>query len=328
MKKGMRVLLKIVAIPVGYALLLRFMFGIESWHELYSVMSVSFLFCLPTIVGFLTVFFASERMVRKKSSRFMLPWIPIAAFSFITLLFEIEGWACWLMVLPLFLVAASIGGLIGGYFKFRKARNNRVYVSAFVLLPVLASPLESMFENHPVTYKAYTCIDIQSSSEKIWENVTRVRAIPVEDDTGWLTGFLGFPRPVNAELNYEGVGAYRRAVFTGGLVFHETVLEYEHRKRMFFTIKAFPHEIPSTTMDEHVVIGGEYFDVLNGTYELEDKGDGWYRLHLYSHFQLNTNFNFYAGVWATWIMEDIQDNILKVVRKRAEDENYANNWWS
>ena len=89
---------------------------------------------------------------------------------------------------------------------------------------------------------------------------------------------------------------------------------------MVFTIKANPHEIPSTTMDKHVVIGGNYFDVLTGTYELEKLAENKYRLHLYSHFKMNTTFNFYAGLWGKWIMKDIQNNILQVEKKRAEME--------
>ena len=185
-------------------------------------------------------------------------------------------------------------------------------------IPLLMAPLENFVGSIPGTYKAYTYIDIQAPADKIWSNVTRVREIPQEQDKGWLTRTLGFPRPVKAELNYEGVGAYREARFTNGLVFHETVSEYQHQKKMVFSIKAYPHEIPSTTMDEHVVIGGKYFDVLNGTYELEKLNANTHRLHLYSHFKLTTTFNFYASWWARWIMEDIQNNILQVEKQRAE----------
>ena len=109
-------------------------------------------------------------------------------------------------------------------------------------------------------------------------------------------------------------------MFTNGLVFHETVSEYVDRKKMVFSIKAYPYEIPSATMDEHVVIGGQYFDVLNGTYELEKLNDTTYRLNLYSHYKLTTTFNFYASWWAKWIMKDIQNNILQVEKRRAERE--------
>lgn len=318
MNKTLRRSLIVIGIPTAYAIILRLLFGVDTWRDLYSVMSISFLFCLPTIVGALTVYLSSDDFAQKIAYRFFAPWIPILFFFFLTLIFSLEGWACWLMVLPLFLLAASVGGLIGGYLKLRK-KNNNTYISILTLLPLCLSPIENMIGAIPGTYKAYTCIDIHSTPDKIWNNVTRVKEIPEEQDKGWLTRSLGFPRPVKAELNFLGVGASREAIFTNGLVFHETVTAYSDKKKMAFTIKAYPYEIPSTTMDEHVVIGGQYFDVLNGVYELEKLNDNTYRLHLYSHFKLKTTFNFYASWWAKWIMKDIQNNILQVEKKRAEE---------
>ena len=299
-------------------MILRAFFGVATWNEIFNMMSKSFLFLLPSTVGALTVYFSNTENVKKLSYRILVPWIPIFAFFIITLAFAIEGWPCLLMILPVFLLAASIGGLIGGYFKLKK-RDNKIYVSILTLLPLFISPIENWIGANTHSYKAYTYIDINASADKIWSNVTRVREISKEQDKGWLTKSLGFPRPVKAELNFEGVGAYREAKFTNGLVFHETVSEYVDKKKMVFSIKAYPYEIPSTTMDEHVVIGGQYFDVLNGTYELEKLNDKTYRLHLYSHFKLTTTFNFYASWWASWIMKDIQNNILQVVRQRAEE---------
>ncbi len=318
-KNKLITLVKIIAIPTGYAIFLRLFFGVATWKDLFSVMSLTFLVCLPTTVGILTIYFSNIDKARKRAYQILMPWIPIFLFFFITLALAIEGWACWMMILPFFLIAASIGGLIGGYFKLKKSES-KVYISVLVLLPLFISPIENWIGAIPGTYEAYTFIDIKSPADKIWENVTRVKEIKVEQDKGWLTRTLGFPRPVKAELNFEGVGASREAIFTNGLVFHETVLEYIDKKKMVFTIKAYAHEIPSATMDEHVVIGGEYFDVLTGTYELEKLNETTYRLHLYSHFKLTTTFNFYASWWARWIMKDIQNNILQVEKYRAEKE--------
>lgn len=58
---------------------------------------------------------------------------------------------------------------------------------------------------------------------------------------------------------------------------------------------------------------------LNGTYELKQLNETTYRLYLYSHFKINTSFNFYAGIWAKWIMSDIQNNILQIEKQRAEE---------
>jgi len=63
----------------------------------------------------------------------------------------------------------------------------------------------------------------------------RVRTINKDEDKGWFANALGFPRPIKAELNYEGVGAFRKAIFDKGLVFNETVLNYDPQKKMVFS---------------------------------------------------------------------------------------------
>ncbi|HMR20291.1 MAG TPA: hypothetical protein PKA53_13390 [Sphingobacterium sp.] len=308
--------ISIFGIPVLYALLLRGLFGISDAGSLFSVMTISFLFFGPMVMGILTTYFADEKDRKSKGYIFFAPWLPLFIFFVVTILLKIEGWACWVMVFPIFMIAASLGGYIGAHLK--QQNGNKTYISILMLIPVLLSPLENSIKTNPQIFKAYTHIDINATPDKIWDQVTRVASIDEKDDTGWLTRALGFPRPLHAELNYDGVGAYRKAVFTNGLVFHETVTAYAHQKMMTFTIKANPHEIPSTTLDEHVAVGGQFFDVLNGTYELERIGNKKYRLHLYSHFVLKTTFNFYAGIWAKWIMKDIQNNILRIEKKRAE----------
>jgi hypothetical protein len=313
---SLKTIAKIFLLPTAYALLLRLLFC-DTISDVLSVMSVTFLFCLPFITGALTVYFSPVEKVRRFSYRMCAPWIPVFLFFVITLICSIEGFACWIMILPLFMIGASIGGLIGGYYKLKK-KDNKVYVSLLVLLPFLMAPVEHWIGAIPGTYTAYTYIDIHAPADVIWNNITRVKEIPASKDKGWLTRTLGFPRPVRAELNYNGVGAHREAVFTNGLVFHEDVTAYIEQQKMVFSIKANPHEIPSTTMDEHVVIGGAYFDVLNGTYELQRLNENTYRLHLYSHFKLKTTFNFYASWWARWIMQDIQNNILQIEKERSE----------
>ena len=221
--------------------------------------------------------------------------------------------------MPIFLLFASLGGLTARYFRLRKSkRANNLQLSLAVLLPFVLSPVEQLIGSIPGFYKADTYIDIQAPKERIWSHVTRVSEIKPNEDRSVLTKLLQLPRPIRAELNYNGVGAERAAIFAGGLIFNEKVIEYEDQKLMKFSIKANTFEIPSTTFDNHILIGGDYFDVLQGTYELEPLGENKFRLHLYSEFKLSTTFNFYASIWGLWIMKDIQNNILQVVKKRSE----------
>lgn len=298
----------------------RFVFVIERFKEWYDVMSWAFLVFIPLGMGILTTWLAEEKLIRKKRYRMLLPWASVLLFATVTFAFDAEGWACWVMALPFFMAFSAIGGFIGAWFRLRRIKNDKTYVSLLVLAPFFLSPIEQAVTLIPGQYKAYTVIDIAAPKEKIWPHVTRVRAIDEQEDKGWFTRFLGFPRPIKAELNFEGVGAHRKAIFDKGLVFDEYVTRYDHLNNMTFSIKANPHEIPAATMDEHIVIGGRYFDVLDGTYELEVLNDSTCRLHLYSHFRMSTTFNCYASIWGKWIMQDIQDNILQIIKKRSESQ--------
>lgn len=311
--------LKFIGIPLLVAFVIKYFFGVADWKSLFGVMTITFFISLPYIVGVLAIYFSKEEKVVKLAYRIFMPWIPIFLFFIITLVFSIEGWACWIMILPIFLIFASLGGLTAGYYKMKKSRGaNHVHISLAVLLPFFIAPIEHLIGTIPGFYEAYTYIDIDSSKEKIWSNVTKVSEISLGEDKGRITNFLQIPRPIKAELDFEGVGASRKAIFSGGLVFDEKVLKYEHQQLMNFSIKANTFEIPSTTFDEHILIGGEFFDVLQGTYRLENIGPNKYRLHLVSEFKLNTTFNFYASIWGRLIMKDIQENILKIIKARSE----------
>jgi hypothetical protein len=311
--------LVIIGVPIVAALIVRYIFGVREWNALFSLMSLTFFLSLPYLIGVLTIYLSDVEKVKSRRYSLFIPWLPIIGFIIVTLVFSIEGWACWIMVLPMFFLFASLGGLTARYFRLNKSNKaNNLHLSLAALLPFFLGPMEKAIGEIPGFYKAYTYIDIEAPKDRIWDNVTRVRAIKEDEDQGQLTNFLQIPRPIKAELDFEGVGAKREAIFDGGLIFNETVLKYEHEKMMSFSIKANTYEIPSTTFDEHILIGGEFFDVLEGTYELEKLGQEKYRLHLYSEFKMTTTFNFYASFWGELIMKDIQENILQIIKKRSE----------
>lgn len=145
MKRSWRPWIIRISIPVIYALLMRFLFGIDRSRDLMVVMSWSFLVAVPFAVGYLTVALSPIERVRKLSYRILAPWVPIFAFLAVTLVLSIEGWACWLMILPVFLVLATIGGLLAGRRRIRRAdKPNRLQISLVVLLPLFLSPMERL----------------------------------------------------------------------------------------------------------------------------------------------------------------------------------------
>jgi hypothetical protein len=106
------------------------------------------------------------------------------------------------------------------------------------------------------------------------------------------------------------------------LRFRETVTIWEPNHRLSFTIKADTEHIPPATLDRHATIGGPYFDVLSGEYQIEEIGAGQVVLHLTSRERLSTDFNGYAGFWTDAVMSSIQRSILRVIKNRCDVENF------
>src|SRR5258708_7389603 len=189
----------------------------------------------------------------------------------------------------------------------KNSRGRKVpFVVFFALAPLISSAIETRLPLRQAMRTVETQITINAQPHAIWQNIERVREIkPEEQRTGFFHR-LGFPRPVEATLSQEGIGGVRHATFERGVLFVETINKWEMDKELAFSIKADTKSIPPTTLDEHVTIGGPYFDVLNGEYRIEPTADGKVILHLSSQHRLSTRFNIYAGLWTDYIMRDIQ----------------------
>ena len=108
----------------------------------------------------------------------------------------------------------------------------------------------------------------------------------------------------------------RHATFERGVEFLERVTTWDEPRDLGFDIAA--GTIPATGLDEHVTVGGKYFDVLEGHYHIEPLANGDMRLHLTSTHRLSTSFNVYAHLWTDFIMSDTQRYILAIIKRRCE----------
>jgi hypothetical protein len=156
----------------------------------------------------------------------------------------------------------------------------------------------------------------------VWNEIVEVPTIQPAEQHPALFTRLGFPRPVSATLSRPGVGGVRRARFEGGVLFLERVTDWVPERLLRFSIAAQTDSIPPATLDRHVTIGGPYFDVLAGRYDIRPRPGGGVVLDLTSELRVSTHFNAYASPWADAIMRSIQRNILQIIRTRAEAKDF------
>lgn len=283
------------------------------------VMTYSFLTLGPFAIGYLVVAVAEAVRPRPIWTHFILPWPAMLLSAGITYLFNLEGLICIVFALPITLVCSSLGGVVGGILTRYRKEKSRPMLAVVLLMPMIFSPLESRIIQAPVEHPIVrTEIEIHAPASIVWDNIKRVRKIAPSELAPTWTHAIGFPRPVEATLSYEGVGGVRHASFAHGLMFIETVNQWDPDHVLAFSIKADTNDIPPTTLDSHVTIGGRYFDVLEGKYRIEPLPNGDVMLHLSSEERISTDFNGYAGLWSDAVMKSLQESILQAIRKRCE----------
>jgi hypothetical protein len=318
-----KLLLVGAVLGLAYGLVIRFAFQTTFLNRFGGLMAWAFLLGVPFAMGFITIFVIQRREPQPFWVWIVWPWVPILGGAVGSFLALIEGVICIAMFLPIAMACATIGGVLAGTLVRLStgSKTNNVIAAAVLLLPMMVAPWEQrvLYSNEIHTTENF--IDIAASLPVIWTNIERVRAIqPSELPDSW-SHRIGFPDPVEATLSHEGIGGVRHATFTGGVLFVETIDVWQPGQRLGFSIKAQTDQIPNTTLDEHVRVGGPFFDVLHGEYRLESLDNRVIRLHLSSQQRLSTDFNWYARIWSDATMADLQSRILKVIEARCEHEN-------
>lgn len=308
----------VAVIPgVVYGLVARVAFESGSPLVGFGAMTFAFVVLVPAAVGYLAVT-VDGGGTRRTRRALLIPALTVTACLLCSLAVGLEGIICVVLVAPLFLFFATLGGSLAAAVR-RHARSRWMLASGLtvvLLLPYLAAPLESRFRVPDTRRTVDTRVVVRADAATVWHHVVHPAGIRREENRMQLAHSIGFPRPVSATLSREGVGGSRYAIFEHGVMLRETVTEWVPERRIAFTIE--PASIPARTLDAHVTLGGPYFDVTDGSYEIVPLDDGRVELRLRTTHRLSTRFNPYAAFWTDLLMRQIQHNLLHVVRTRAE----------
>ncbi len=303
-----------------YAAFFRFAFTMDLFREAGGVVSLSFVVSMPFACGALSVaigrWFGSDNWLVQA---IFVPMTALLLGLILCVITRFEAIICVIMAAPILVVACVFGSITAHFLLPRNHPKPKLYTSIILCIPFLSTFTESQFTWPNETKSISNTITIHAPAERIWPEITSVRAInPTSLRESWIYQ-IGFPRPIAAMLDRPGIGGIRTATFERDVSFFEVVTDWQENERLAFTIHADPDFIPHTAFDQHIIVGGRFYDVLDGTYEIEPISPNICRLHLTSHHRLGTRFNSYAAWWSTRIMNEIQGTILEVIRSRAEN---------
>lgn len=299
--------------------MLRLIFNIPygSHFSFTDLFSITFIWIVPFIMGVAPLIFAKKRHLENTGYTAILPLLSVLLFAIICFMTRIEDLICIIIISLPFILCAMIGGLVFGRFVL-KYRERRGIVYSILFIPLIAGFVEDQFTIPSQAFEIRTVRVINASQDDIWKNVIRVKEIRDEEYKKGFFNYAGIPKPIFAELDKDTIGATRIGHFEGGLLFRETVSYWDSKNKISFNIKVIPSTLRQTVFDQHLLTG-KHFEFLTASYELKKINDVQTQLTLTSSYQLDTRINLYASMWGNSMLNDFQDRLLDVIKKRCEN---------
>nr|GFB83588.1 hypothetical protein [Tanacetum cinerariifolium] len=259
-----RTLLLGLAAGVAYGFLC--MWLVNSSHK--SV-SVSYIFGLPVVLGAIPVLFSSREQLANYQVYLVAPWLITLLVFCLGLVSGLEGLLCLVVIVGPFMVLGSLGAFLVRMVRLRREPQTSLYVSLLVLLlPLAAGLLEQQVTATDHIYTVVTTREIAAPAAVVWPRIQSVRHIQRAEIRPHFVHLVGVPRPLDGHLDYMAVGGVRHITWEKGLHFQERITRWQPGRGFAYDIKVDATSIPPHTLDEHVVVGGRYFDVLRGSYTL------------------------------------------------------------
>ncbi|MBS0241031.1 MAG: SRPBCC domain-containing protein [Proteobacteria bacterium] len=272
------------------------------------------LLATPFAIGALVVYGARQRSPTIAQMLF-LPWGATLAAIIGSALAALEGSICIALATPLVLLASSVGGLVTGLIlRVTKSKS----VLSVVALPLMVLALESPRALPDSFQTSRRSIEVAASPETIWQQIRTARDIRRDELPFSLTHLIGVPRPVEGVNVVRDGQEIRFSKWDRGVNFRGIVTESRPFATIGWRYQFDENSFPPGSMDDHVVIGGRHFDLIDTQFNLVPIATGRTRLEIVSHYRVSTHINFYTVPLARLFARDFTRTILHLYKSRSE----------
>ena len=279
-------------------------------------MNNSFILLAPFAVGAITVYVAETRIRRSWSYYLWAPALANLIFVGCTLAILIEGIICAIIIAPLFAIVGAVGGLVMGII-CRLTNWPKHAVLSVGVLPLFLGvfpPIES--DLNRVSVEARTIL-IQAPVDSVWQQLHNTRDIkPEEVRHAWMYR-IGVPLPIAGVTQTTPTGLVRKITMGKSIHFDQISTEWAENRYVKWQYRFDKDSFPPRALDDHVKIGGHYFDLLDTEYILVPKGEQTTALTIRMHYRVSTEFDWYADAVAKFLIGNFEEVILGFYRQRS-----------
>jgi hypothetical protein len=283
----------------------------------WSAMTGAFINLAPTLVGAVTVYVA-ETMKRRSWWYYMTaPFFANCLFVLGTLLIMWEGLICAIVIIPLFSFVGALAGLCMGVV-CRMTNWPKQAVYSLAALPIILG-LGGDYLPTPAEFSSVQrSVIVQATPAQVWQHINHADNIRPEEFSASWASKIGVPMPVSgiteALPNGERV---RKSRWNKDVHFDEPITDWQPERYLRWTFRFTPDSFPAHALDDHVVIGGHYFDLIDTSFTLKPLAGGT-QVDIKAHYRVSTQFNFYADFVAQLLLGNMLETDLTFYKNRSE----------
>ncbi|MGH8080083.1 MAG: hypothetical protein ACREP7_05870 [Lysobacter sp.] len=297
-------------------LFLRWMFNGNPGNA-FATMLWIFIVLAPFAIGAITVYLAERIEARSTLYHFFAPMVSVTIFVLSTLALVWEGWICGILIIPLFAFVSGIGGVLMGVICRTAGWSKTPTMYSFVALPIVLAWF-GVGQNEPQRFEhVERTVTIQATPAQVWQNLLDADHIrSAEVDRAWMYR-IGVPTPLAGITHETPTGLVREVRMGKGIHFKQMSADWKPQRYVRWQYQFDPDSVPPRALDDHVRIGGHYFDLLDTRYTLTPRGNAT-ELSIRMGYRVSTGFNWYTVPLARLLIGNFSEVILDFYRHRAE----------
>lgn len=304
---------RLVPVLAGAAVGLAMMWLSVAWMDSYGL---ALFMGTPYVIGLTTGYLLSRghpATTGQTHGTVLLTLAVLAAGAFVV---GFEGAICLLMVAPLGIVVALMGGVTGRFLARRSEAPLRGAVLVAVMLPGSAA-LEA--GQHAATLREVrSSVVIDAPADAVWNEVIAFSPIP---EPRALPFRLGLAYPTHARIEGEGVGAVRYCMFSTG-AFVEPITAWEPGRRLSFDVAASPPPLRELSLWDAAPPHLEgYLVPRAGEFRLIPLEGGRTRLEGSTWYEQRLRPEGYWVLFSDPVISMIHERVLEHIRVAVEGRN-------
>ncbi len=305
------------AIGVAIAVMLGAFLLLEAARPDGGTIGFVFLLMLPAFVSAFVTYVADPWRIRSLGQYFRITGVLLIVVIVASIPVLKEGTICVVILSPLWLAS----GCTGAYLTYKTRhwqRNDRSYCVTLLALPLAAMQVEPYVPLPVATATVERSILVDAAPATIWPMLRGIPDVRPGEGRWTITqDVIGVPRPIGARLVGSGIGAERHAAWGHGIRFRERITEWQDQRRIGWRF-IFDDMNGWNYTDRHLLPDSPHFTITRGGYRMQPLPDGRTRVTLDTSYAIRTPVNLYAKLWGQLFLGDLENNLLAIIKHRAE----------